>query len=65
LGGRMSSEILLTLMAAALLVLCAGCDMRIGLDPVDRSVEESCMDEGIDPETTEYEDCVKELSEPD
>jgi len=60
----MSSERLLTLLTAALLVLCAGCDMRIGLDPVDRSVEESCMDEGIDPVTTEYEDCVEELSEP-
>ena len=60
----MSSKRLLTLLTAALLVLCAGCDMRIGLDPVDRSVEESCMDEGIDPVTTEYEDCVEELSEP-
>jgi hypothetical protein len=60
----MSSERFLTVMAAAPLVLCAGCDLRIGMDPVDRSVEESCMNEGIDPETTEYEDCVKELSEP-
>ena len=49
MGGRMSSERLLTLMAAALLVLCAGCDLRIGMDPVDRSVEESGMYEGIDP----------------
>ena len=60
----MSSKRLLSLMAAALLALCAGCDLRIGMDPVDRSVEESCMDEGLDPETTEYADCVKELSEP-
>ena len=63
MGGRMSSERLLTLMAAALLVPSAGCDLRIEPEPVDRAVEESCLEEGYDPETTEYADCIKELSE--
>ncbi len=61
----MSGERLLTLMAAALLALSAGCDLRIGLDPVDREVEESCLEEGYDPATTEYADCIEELSETD
>ena len=60
--GRMSSRRLLTLVAAALLALCAGCNLRIGSEPVDPAVEESCLEEGYDPDTTEYADCIKELS---
>ena len=46
-------------LGAALLALTAGCQSKIGSDPV---AEEACLEEGYDPGTTEYADCIKELS---
>ena len=53
------------LSAAALLALLAGCG---GFDPGPQpnvSAEENCRQEGFDPGTTEYDDCVKQLSDGD
>lgn len=55
----MRGKRLLTLSAAALLGLTAGCEPKFGSDPV---AEDACLEEGYDPGTTEYADCVKELS---
>ena len=59
----MSSKIFLTLFAAALLALSAGCDLRLGGDPADPEIEQACQEEGFDPGTTEYAECTGELTE--
>lgn len=61
----MSSKRLSTLIAAALLVLTAGCDLRIGGDPADPEIGQACQEEGFDPGTTEYAECTGELVESD
>jgi len=54
------------LAATALLALLAGCDGTIQPDIGPNPIyEEQCRQEGFDPGTTEYVDCVRELSEPD
>lgn len=58
----MNRRSLLTLMAAALLAPTAACDRFRRDEPVDPEVEQSCREEGFDPGTTEFVDCVKELS---
>ena len=58
----MSTKSLLILMASALLALSAGCDRRTEPKTVDRDAEESCLEEGFDPGTTEYVNCIEELS---
>jgi hypothetical protein len=45
--------------AAALLALTAGCNSKIPSDP---AAEASCREEGFDPGTTEYADCIEKLS---
>ncbi|MDX1423263.1 MAG: hypothetical protein R3322_09000 [Kiloniellales bacterium] len=50
------------LVAAGLLTIPAGCDWRHRDEPVDPAVAQSCREEGFDPGTTEYVDCVEELS---
>jgi hypothetical protein len=49
----------LLMLAAALVLLSAGCDKKIGSDP---AAEEACLEEGYDPGTTEYANCLEELS---
>lgn len=61
----MRSKRLLTLFAAALLALSAGCDLRIGGDPADPVAEQACQEEGFDPGTTGYAECTGELGESD
>jgi hypothetical protein len=56
---------LLALLGGALLVLSAGCNHWNGPKPMNPDVEQSCLEEGYDRETTEFADCVKELSETD
>jgi len=58
----MKRRSLLTLMALSLLAPAAACDRFRHHEPVDPEVEQSCREEGFDPETTEFADCVKELS---
>lgn len=50
------------MMAAACLAPAAGCDRFHRDEPVDPEIEQSCREEGFDPGTTEFDDCVKELS---
>lgn len=63
----MSSKRLLPLMAVALLALTVGCDQKkvtwYKPGPTDPAVEQSCKEEGYDPGTTEYADCLEELSD--
>lgn len=47
------------ILAAAIVLLAAGCEKKVGSDP---SAEEACLQEGYDAGTTEYADCVEELS---
>ena len=61
----MSGNGSVVLWVVALLMFSAGCEMTVGQDPVDRSAEDACMEEGFDIGTTEYDNCVEELSEPD
>ena len=65
----MTTKIRLTLIVAALLALATGCDQKKLTwwkpSPMDPDIEQSCREEGFDPGTTEYEDCLKELSESD
>lgn len=49
----------LLMLAAALVLLSAGCNKKIGSDP---AAEEACLEEGYDPGTTEYANCLEELS---
>jgi hypothetical protein len=60
----MRKERLLILVPAIFLVLPAGCDLMHRDKPVDPAIEQSCREEGFDPDTTEFDDCVKELSQP-
>ena len=53
---------LLILATSALLAPAAGCDRFRHHEPVDPEVEQSCREEDFDPGTTEFADCVKELS---
>jgi hypothetical protein len=46
-------------MAVALLALTVACQSKVGSDP---AAEQACQEEGFDPGTTEYADCIKELS---
>jgi len=57
----MSNRRPLTLLASALLVLSAGCALTVEPEPVDPVAEESCSEEGYDPGTTEYVNCIEEL----
>ena len=59
----MSRKGFLVLAAATLLAVSAGCDRWKSSEPPDPAVAESCEQEGFDPGTTEYADCVEELSE--
>lgn len=54
---------LLVLAVIALALPAAGC-MRMH-KPADRVAEEDCLNEGFERGTTEFVDCVKELSEDD
>ncbi len=56
-GGTMRAR--LSIVAVALLALAAGCEKKIGSDP---AAEQACLEEGYDAGTTEYAECVKELS---
>ena len=58
----MNRRSLLILMAGALLAPAAACDRFHRDEPVDPEIEQSCQEEGYDPATTEFDDCVKELS---
>lgn len=49
----------LLILSAAFFALSAGCDKKIGSDP---AAEQACLEEGYDAGTTEYAECVKELS---
>ena len=49
-------------LSAALLALATGCQSKVGSDP---AAEQACLEEGFDAGTTEYADCVEELSEAD
>jgi len=55
----------MTLLAGASLVLSVGCNHWRGPNPMNADAEQSCLEEGYDRETTEFSDCVKELSETD
>jgi len=59
----MNRDGLLALLAAALLVLPTGCDHRGGSETMNPEVEQSCLEEGFDRGTTEFANCVEELSE--
>jgi len=61
----MSSTRFRILVAAVLLPIFAGCEMTIGPDPVERSAEDACMEQGFELGTAEHDNCVEELSEPD
>lgn len=47
-------------LSAVLVALAAGCQSKIGSDP---AAEQACLEEGFDAGTTEYAECVEELSE--
>lgn len=55
------------LIAATLLAFSSGCDQKKLTwekpSPMDPDVEQACREEGYDPGTTEYENCLNELSE--
>lgn len=61
----MTGKRLLIVLAAALPALSTGCDRFGQQEPPDPAVEQSCREEGFDPGTTEFADCVEELSESD
>jgi len=43
----------------------AGCDATIGPRPEDPAAHDECVQEGFDPGTTEFVNCVDELSQTD
>ena len=48
------------ILSAMLMALAVGCQSKAGSDP---AAEQACLEEGFDAGTTEYAECVKELSE--
>jgi hypothetical protein len=46
-------------------VTAAGCNARIAPRPEDRAAHEECAQQGFDPGTTEFVNCVDELSQSD
>jgi len=43
----------------------AGCEVTVVPEPEDRAAHEGCVQEGLDPGTTEFINCVDELSQTD